>query len=57
MDVFNPTIFRAVGRYAASMRDARNQVRTERLLNALPASLRKDIGWPDSYPERQARRS
>jgi hypothetical protein len=56
MDNITPAIFRAVGRYAASFRAMRDEIRTERLLNDLPASIRKDIGWPDSYPERRARR-
>jgi hypothetical protein len=57
MDVYTPTLFKAVSRYAAQMRAHRTQIRTERLLNELPASLRKDIGWPDSYPERRLRNS
>lgn len=57
MDIFTPTLFKAVGRYAASLRAMRNEIRTERLLNTLPHSIRKDIGWPDSFPERRARRA
>lgn len=57
MDIFTPTLFKAVGRYAASLRTMHERVRTERLLNDLPASIRKDIGWPDSFPERRARRA
>jgi hypothetical protein len=49
MDNFTPALFRAVGRYAASYRAMRDEVRTERVLNSLPASIRKDIGWPDNY--------
>ena len=57
MENFTPTFFRAVGRYTASFRAMRDEIRTERLLNSLPASIRKDIGWPDSYAARRARRS
>lgn len=56
MENFTPSIFRTVGRYAASFRAMRDEIRTERLLNNLPSSIRKDIGWPESYPERRARR-
>lgn len=56
MNNFTPAFFRAVGRYTASFRAMRDEVRTERLLNALPDSIRKDIGWPDSYAARRARR-
>ncbi len=56
MDNFTPALFRAVGRYAASLRAMRDEIRTERMLNTLPPSIRKDIGWPDNYPVRHARR-
>jgi hypothetical protein len=55
MNSFTPNIFRAVRRYAGKVQTMRDEVRTERLLNSLPASIRKDIGWPDSYPERRSR--
>lgn len=29
-------------------REALRRIRAERVLNGLPARLRKDIGWPDS---------
>jgi hypothetical protein len=48
-------LFKAVSRYAASIRAMREEVRTERVLNALPADIRKDIGWPDAFPERRLR--
>ena len=56
MDNFTPALFRAVGRYAASYRAMRDEVRTERVLNSLPASIRKDIGWPDNYAASRALR-
>jgi hypothetical protein len=56
MENFPPTFFKAVGRYTASFRAMRDEIRTERFLNSLPASIRKDIGWPDNYAARRARR-
>lgn len=47
------TVVHSLRRYAGKMQTLRNQVRTERFLNTLPADIRKDIGWPDRY-ERQA---
>lgn len=44
-----PNIFRAIRHYAGKVQTMRDEVRTERLLNALPADLQKDIGWPDRY--------
>jgi hypothetical protein len=57
MNSFTPNIFRAIRYYTGKVQSMREEVRTERLLNSLPASIRKDIGWPDSYPERRARRN
>lgn len=34
----------------------REELRTERHLNSLPEHVLKDIGWPDAYAERLARR-
>lgn len=56
MNSFTPNIFRTIRYYTGKVQSMREEVRTERLLNSLPASLRKDIGWPDSYPERRVRR-
>jgi len=56
MNSFSPNIIRVIRHYAGKVQTMREEVRTERLLNSLPASIRKDIGWPDSYPERRARR-
>ena len=39
-------------RYARFFRELRAERRTERLIAELPASIRKDIGWPDGYPVR-----
>lgn len=42
-------------RYAGKLRTMRDEVRTQRFLNSLPDELRKDIGWPDRYPELRGR--
>lgn len=34
------------------VREARERARTERLVSELPPEIRKDIGWPGSYPSR-----
>ncbi len=56
MTAFTPSIFRSIARYAGKIRTMRNDIRTERFLNSLPAELRKDIGWPDMLAERRAGR-
>jgi hypothetical protein len=56
MNSFTPSIFRAIRHYAGKVQTMRDEVRTERLLNSLPASIRKDIGWPDNYAIRRSRR-
>jgi hypothetical protein len=43
------TILRNVQHYVGKMRTIRNEIRTQRFMNALPPSIRKDIGWPDMY--------
>lgn len=48
MSAFGPSLFDAVAAYARHYRDRRRLHSAERLLNAMPAHLRKDIGWPDS---------
>ncbi len=37
----------AIARYTAGLRALRDDIRTERILNSLPANVRKDIGWPE----------
>jgi hypothetical protein len=41
--------------YAGKLKTMRDEVRTRRMLDSLPADLRKDIGWPDRYPEFRGR--
>ncbi|WP_269931342.1 hypothetical protein [Aminobacter sp. HY435] len=55
MSTFRPGIFRAVRHYAGKIRTMQNEIRTERLMNSLPADLRKDIGWPDRFADRRGR--
>ncbi|WP_209436086.1 hypothetical protein, partial [Mesorhizobium metallidurans] len=43
------TILRSVQHYVGKIRTMRNEIRTQRFMNELPADLRKDIGWPDMY--------
>lgn len=43
------TILHTMKRYVGKVRTMRNEIRTERFLNALPADLRADIGWPDMH--------
>jgi uncharacterized protein YjiS (DUF1127 family) len=43
------TALRALAHYVGKVQTIRNEARTRRALDSLPASLRKDIGWPDRY--------
>lgn len=56
MTIATPHFLRTIARYAAGLRAVHQEIRTERLINDLPARIRKDIGWPDAYAERRARR-
>jgi hypothetical protein len=49
------TILRSVQHYVGKIRTMRNEIRTQRFLNALPPDIRKDIGWPDMYEGRHIR--
>ncbi|PTE09021.1 hypothetical protein [Mesorhizobium helmanticense] len=42
-------ILRSVQHYVGKIRTMRNEIRTQRFMDGLPADLRKDIGWPDMY--------
>lgn len=57
MNALSPALFRTLRRYAAGIRAVREEIRTERIINELPASIRKDIGWPDAYAERRSHRN
>ncbi len=48
-----PTDFaRRVRRLASRLHHSGDLVRTQRALDALPADIRKDIGWPDRFDGR-----
>jgi hypothetical protein len=55
MTIATPGFFRTIARYAAGLRAAHAEIRTERMVSEMPAHLRKDIGWPDAYPHRSKR--
>jgi hypothetical protein len=52
MNVFAPV--QLVAKYLGKIKTLRDEVRTTRMIAALPRSIQKDIGWPDGYPNRQA---
>jgi hypothetical protein len=54
MNPFNLGPMAAIGRYTANLRALREDIRTERILNALPADVRRDIGWPEIYEGRRS---
>ena len=41
----------------ARWRMQRGSVRTRRLVSQLPPRIRKDIGWPDPFPDPASRRN
>ncbi|MGO4841264.1 hypothetical protein AB4144_54310 [Rhizobiaceae sp. 2RAB30] len=43
--------------YFYRIRRMREEIRTEQLISSLPREIRKDIGWPDTYAARRARRA
>jgi hypothetical protein len=51
------TIYATISGFIARRAAIRAAVRTERVIGALPAHMRKDIGWPDLWtgPERTRR--
>lgn len=54
MNLFTP--FRSVRRYAGKIKTLRDDLRAERSMNSLPEAIRKDIGWPDRYMNRNESR-
>ena len=51
----NATIRRA-RHYLGALKAMRDEARTARFIAGLPSQIRKDIGWPDAYDARVARR-
>lgn len=55
MNAFAPSL-KAIRRYAGKVRARHEKFRMEHFMYSLPEDIRKDIGWPDMYAERCARR-
>ena len=51
-----PGLFVVVEDVFARWRAYRETVRTRRIVSNLPRHIRKDIGWPESAPDRHAPR-
>jgi len=56
-DMTHFTILHVMKRYVGKVRTLRNEIRTERFLNGLPANIRNDIGWPDKHEGWHKRRN
>lgn len=50
------SVFGPIRRFAAHWKAWREEVRTEIIIERLPANIRKDIGWPDAKAARHAAR-
>jgi hypothetical protein len=50
------SVYSALSHLAAEWRSAREEARTRRIIESLPADVQKDIGWPDSQTIRHAAR-
>ncbi len=50
------SVYSALSHLAAEWRTAREEARTRRIINSLPAEIQKDIGWPDTHSIRVAAR-
>ena len=55
MNTLAPSLFRTLRRYAGKLQTMRNDRHTRRLIQALPASTRKDIGWSDLHQDQRDR--
>ncbi len=51
------SVYSALSHLAAEWRSAREEARTRRIVNSLPAEIQKDIGWPDAQSNRGTNRS
>ena len=49
MTTFNSGFLGTFRQYAGKLKTMRDEARTVRLLDSLPADMRKDIGWPDAF--------
>lgn len=52
----NPPLFLSVRRFVSHWRAWREEVRTEYLIDRLPAQIHRDIGWPDIKAARRKAR-
>ncbi len=50
------SVYSALTYLATEWRTAREEARTRRIIDSLPAEIQKDIGWPDSHSIRLAAR-
>jgi hypothetical protein len=50
------SVYSVLSHLAAEWREAREQARTRRIIDSLPAEVQKDIGWPDTHAIREAAR-
>ena len=55
MSPYNNGFLGTFRQYAGKLKTMRDEARTVRMLDSLPTDLRKDIGWPDRYPEIRGR--
>ncbi|WP_157016140.1 hypothetical protein [Mesorhizobium xinjiangense] len=46
------SILSTISHLAVAVRERRSRARTERIIGTLPADIRKDIGWPDTWDRR-----
>ena len=51
MSQFNTGFLGTFRQYAGKLKTMRDEMRTRRFLDSLPNDIRKDIGWPDRYPQ------
>jgi hypothetical protein len=56
MNISAHSFLRTAKHYAGKLRTMRQEVRTRRFIDSLPADIRKDIGWPDSIEVHIGRR-
>jgi hypothetical protein len=51
MTAHTPGLLGTFRQYAGKLKTMRDEVRTRRFIESLPHDVRKDIGWPDRYPQ------
>ena len=56
MTAFTPDLSGHVRHYAGKIRTMRDEIRTRAFPEFASRRIRKDIGWPDRYPQATARR-